>query len=139
MLEKITSSLGFPLTRAPQAAPKRSLALVLHVDDDEVITVGHLGYERERQEGYEEAKFVFTYSDEFKESGLPAITGFPDVHQRYESPVLWPFFQVRLPPSSREDVARAIAEHRLDTDNVFEMLRVLGRHSATSPYELRAN
>jgi hypothetical protein len=139
MLDKITSSLGFPLARAPHAAPRRSLALVLHVDDDEIVTVGHLGYERERQDGYEVPKFVFTYSDVFRESGLPPIPGFPDVSQRYESPVLWPFFQVRLPPNTREDVARAIAEHRLDTENVFEMLRVLGRHSATSPYELRAN
>ncbi|MEM6558924.1 MAG: HipA N-terminal domain-containing protein [Myxococcota bacterium] len=78
--------------------------------------------------------FVFEYAEDFKNRGLPAIPSLPDVDRAYESEVLFPFFQVRLPPKSRADVADAIAERQISTDDTFEMLRVLGERSVASPY-----
>ena len=127
-LTSILESWGLALTRAPKTDAGRTLRVQLRLDD-ELVPVGILSHEN--------GLFVFQYSDDFISRLLPPIVGFPHLTtERYESAVLWPFFQVRLPPSSRADVARVLQEQHVDEENIFEMLRVLGRRSITSPYEL---
>lgn len=88
----------------------------------------------------EDGRFVFRYSEDFVRSGLPPVPGFPRVtSDPYESANLWPFFLVRIPPTNRPDVARVLREHRVNEDDVFDVLRVLGRRAVASAYEMVAD
>lgn len=131
-IASILESWGLPLTRASQTTSGTEAGRRLHVLlrlDDELVLVGTLSQESDL--------FVFQYADDFIRRGLPPISGFPRLTtERYTSDVLWPFFQVRLPPATRADVARVLKDKHVDTNDVFEMLRVLGRRTLTSPYEL---
>jgi HipA-like protein len=87
---------------------------------------------------WEEAhEYVFRYSREFKEqTQVPPISAFPDVGDEYRSSVLWPFFRVRLPPTSREDVKKVMTDRGIDETDVLRLLGVIGRRSIATPYEL---
>lgn len=130
ILSMLGRQSGTHLSPAPTSDSGRRLTLLLHLGNED-IQVGTLTHES--------GKFVFAYTADFCRRDLPVIPGFSRrTTERYESTILWPFFQLRLPPTSRDDVARVIAENQIDTDDVFEMLRILGRRTLTSPYKLEA-
>ena len=126
-LERFLTDWGMKPARPRLEGDRRSLQLLLK-KGDERIPVGTLS---QTNEGY-----VFRYSEEFQSLDLPPLPGFPDTQKEYKSRMLWPFFQVRVPPSTREDVARVVRKENINPDDLLEMLRVLGGHVATSPYEL---
>ena len=66
---------------------------------------------------------------------LPPISAFPDKFREYRSSRLWPFFEVRVPPTDRPDVKQVVSERGIDRDDVFRLLGELGRRSISSPYE----
>ncbi len=81
--------------------------------------------------------FVFQYSDAFRARlELRPLPDFPRREHVYRSRELWPFFQTRLPPAKRPDVAKMIETRRLDPKNTLQMLGQLGRETVTSPYVL---
>lgn len=128
ILDELFEEWGMPFTSPPKSPPQGSVTVVLRLKNKIQLTVGTLSFENK--------SFVFRYSNEFKESGLPPLPGFPDVNKsEYKSPILWPFFQVRIPPLSREDVARVMEKYRLSEKDIFEKLRILGNRTIASPYE----
>ena len=105
------------------------LDLYVQLQNDDRLLVGTL-----RKEGEE---YIFSYSDDFKSrTHLPAISSFPRRNEIYRSKVLFPFFEVRLPPATRPDVEKILREQAVDTSNTFQMLALLGRRTVSNPYEL---
>ena len=80
----------------------------------------------------EDGAFVFRYEPDY--TG-PPISAFPKKDRNYKSAVLWPFFEVRKPPTSRKDVQEALKG--INSDDPLETLATLGGLSVTNPYELR--
>ncbi len=128
IVDRMLAEWGISTAKAPSSGPKQALQLVLESEAGERMLIGTLSVEPHR--------FLFAYGPEFKQSGMPVLPGFPDVDQTYESESLFPFFQVRIPPITRDDVKRVLTEKAIRDDDVFEMLRVLGRRTAASPFTL---
>lgn len=76
--------------------------------------------------------FVFRYEPDYEG---PPISAFPRKDRLYRSDVLWPFFEVRMPPTSRKDVQDVMKN--VDSGDPLAMLEALGGRSVTNPYELR--
>jgi HipA-like protein len=121
-----------PPIRPPAVSARRELRLVLDTQTGEksALLVGVLVVAPEA--------FEFSYSEEFRESKLPTIPSFPDREKIYRSDTLFPFFQVRIPPISRRDVARVLKERSIGDDDIYEQLKVLGERTAASPYRCLA-
>jgi HipA-like protein len=122
--------LGGPSEDQEDHAKKRApRELRLHLPtDDERVWVGSLSQER--------GQYVFRYSPDFKErSDLPALLAFPDKRKVYRAERLWPFFQARLPSTTRPDVERLMRERDIDPANTFLLLGELGKRTITTPYE----
>jgi HipA-like protein len=119
---------GRPARRAQEALE------VYRMDDDGDVLVGTLWQE--------EGQYRFAYDPSYRDrpDARPVIPAFPDLGHTYESPVLWPFFRVRLAPSDREDVQEAITEAGLDPEDPAHRLRLvelLGGQSPVSPFVFR--
>jgi HipA-like protein len=85
----------------------------------------------------DEGEYVFEYTREFKEQEqLRPISAFRELSRSYRSTKLWPFFSVRLPPLSREDVRRVIAARKIEEGDQFALLAAVGGKTIASPYEL---
>ena len=82
----------------------------------------------------DEGEYVFRYVPGY--SGAP-ISAFPETTKRYRAEVLWPFFEIRIPPVSRKDVQEVMEAEKIDRNDAFEMLARLGRLSVANAYELR--
>ena len=95
---------------------------------EERVKVGSLHVER--------GEYVFRYADEYRRTGLPAIPDFPELDQTYRSERLFPFFEVRIPPLNRRDVAELLERRRVSRNDALGLLGELGSRSVTSPYEL---
>ncbi len=80
----------------------------------------------------EEGEYVFRYEPSYEG---PLIPEFPSRDHPCKSEVLWPFFEVRKPPTSRKDVQDVMS--RVNADDPLEVLAALGGISVTNPYELR--
>ena len=130
ILADILDSWGLKRSGPPVSGASRSLRLELDRKGGSSIHVGTLTIEPTR--------FVFTYSKSFQTSGLPLIPGFPDLEKTYEAELLFPFFQIRIPPRKRSDVARVVAANGIDDADTFTMLRVLGSRTVASPYHFSA-
>jgi HipA-like protein len=128
-VQAMLRSWGFVPSPAPHDDLQRKIDVVLSLPDGKRLVVGTLFYVND--------EYVFQYSDAFKaQSAIPPITAFSNPQEEYRSPMLWPFFEVRLPPVDRADVQRFIAEHHIDPNDHVSMLAELGRRSLTSPYDL---
>ena len=126
-IKKVFSSWGRAPRRASQHLSGRTLFLYLPVED-KMVHVGTLS-----QEGRE---FVFVYDKGFRHrDDLPPISAFPDKGAEYRSETLWPFFDVRLPPVERADIASTIKEKHLDPEDTLALLAEFGRKTLTTPYE----
>lgn len=82
----------------------------------------------------DEGEYVFDYVPGY--SGAP-ISAFPETTGHYRAKVLWPFFEVRIPPASRKDVQEVMETEKIDGSDPFEMLARLGRLSVANSYEMR--
>jgi HipA-like protein len=92
------------------------------------VLVGTLASQGER--------WSFKYDSRYAtDPTAPAISAFPDKTRTYESPFLWPFFDVRLPPLEREDVREIVEREGLEEEDKLRLLGVLSRRAITSPYE----
>jgi HipA-like protein len=118
--------LRLPLAKAPITGPRRALHLEITKEDGTSVHVGTLVVAP--------TQFEFSYSIEFRNSGLPPIPTFPDLEKKYESEVLFPFFQMRLPPVGRTDVASVLKSNKVAPDDTFGMLKLLGSRTVASPY-----
>lgn len=126
-IKKVFASWGRAPRRASEHHSGRTLYLYLPVQS-RMVPVGTLS-----QEGKE---FVFVYDKEFRRrDDLPPISAFPDKGGEYRSETLWPFFDVRLPPVERADVASKIKEKHLDPEDTLALLAEFGRKTLTTPYE----
>ena len=79
----------------------------------------------------EDGKFVFRYVEEY--CGEP-ISAFPRIDSEYRSEYLWPFFSVRIPPFSRDDVKKEVESRALDEKHTLEVLGSIAKMSVTNPY-----
>lgn len=132
MTDRISELLKRLGIRRPQsdaaANSDDELRLVLPLDDGRRVVVGWLSQDGE--------SFVFRYSDEFIQAGLPALPDFPRLGGGpYRSRDLWPFFLVRIPPTDRPDVQREIQRLGKPMD-LLQLLAHFGQRAVTSPYEL---
>ena len=128
-IQAVLQSWGLAPAPAPHDNLQRKIDVLLSLPDGKRLVVGTLSYAND--------EYVFHYSEAFKnQSDIPPIPTFADPREEYRSPVLWPFFDVRLPPVHRLDVQRFIAKHQIDPQDRVGMLAELGRRSLTSPYDL---
>jgi HipA-like protein len=128
-LSTILESWGLKWRSVPMD-PKFRRTLELYVPfKQENVLVGRLS-----QEGDE---FVFSYAESFKRRDLPVVTAFPDKDQVYRSTTLWPFFQVRQPPTDRADVREFLERENVREEDVLGILATLSRKAVSSPYEFR--
>ena len=126
-IAKVLESWGLPRRPAPTKGACRELDLFMPIDSERIF-VGML-----LQDGNQ---YVFRYSQEFQaRQDLPPISAFPDKFREYRSARLWPFFEVRVPPTDRPDVRQVVDERGIDSDDVFRLLGELGRRAISSPYE----
>ena len=117
--------------RYNMAFPPGSLKLYLYLPvQNEMVHVGILS-----QEGKE---FVFRYDERFQHrEDVPPISAFPDKTKEYRSEMLWPFFEVRLPPLDRPDIASQVKDRNVDQDDVLTLLAEFGQKTVTTPYEFK--
>lgn len=127
-LHELLDSWGMSRTLAPQGSGTRSVRVKGPSRSGGEVLVGQLWLEG--------GEFVFRYAESYQRSGEPPIAGFPDLESEYRSRRLWPFFEVRLPPTDREDVRRVIQASGVDEKDPLALLAALGAHTATSPYTL---
>jgi|SRR5579864_455382 len=112
--------------RGPRAKKSATFLLVYSPPDEPTVKVGRLDFDGEL--------WTFTYDEEYKRrTDLRPIEGFGDLQKIYRSPVLFPFFAVRIPHESRSDIQQRLAnEHVRDRDE-SDLLRLFGRHVVSSP------
>jgi len=127
LLDRLWEKIGRKARKARSGSSERALFLYLEVDGRKV-EVGTLAHR--------DGKFVFTYSDEFQRSDIPAISAFPNKREVYTSRTLWPFFDVRVPPLDRPDIEKLVREKRLDVEDDLALLAEFGRKTVATPYEL---
>ena len=128
-LQAVLRSWGLASAPAPRDDLDRKIDVLLSLPNGKRLLVGTLSYA--------DNEYVFQYSEAFKhQSDVPPIAAFANLGEEYRSPVLWPFFTVRLPPTHRADVQKLTAGRNIDTADQVRMLAELGRRSLTSPYDL---
>jgi HipA-like protein len=90
------------------------------------VKVGRLDFDGEL--------WTFRYEDEYKtRTDLRPIEGFVDLEKVYRSPVLFPFFAVRIPHEDRADVRRKLDADNISERDTIDLLRLFGRHVVSSP------
>ena len=87
--------------------------------------------------GRTETGFFFEYSDEYRDalnSGWTWIECFPE-DRRYESKVLFPVFQSRLPDRRRRDLPQILEKYELEEYDGYELLKNSGGRLPIDTYE----
>ena len=87
--------------------------------------------------GRTETGFFFVYSDEYRDalnSGWIWIECFPE-DRRYESKVLFPVFQSRLPDRRRRDLPQILEKYELEEYDGYELLKNSGGRLPIDTYE----
>ncbi len=113
------------LNRKSQQGKASSIVLALKFEQ---TVIGRLWFA--------DGNFCFKYADGFKGSSLKRIPDFPDLDKSYKSPVLFPFFEVRIPNLEREDLADIVKKFGLNTSDELEILSKLGQRTTSDPYVL---
>jgi HipA-like protein len=100
---------------------------ILKVDD---ISIGTLYCHK--------GAWYFKYTDEFKKHSdeYNRITGFPDLNKTYQSDMLWPFFQIRIPGLNQPAIREILEKEKIDKANEVALLKRFGQKTITNPYEL---
>ena len=126
VISKISKYLNPSGIRSLKVEHHKSAVFNLLLGD---LLVGYLKYEDDR--------WIFKYSEEFKEStGIRPLTNFPDISKTYVSDELWPFFSARIPSLSRSRVKKAVEKQGIDEDDLIGLLSRFGRRTITNPFEL---
>jgi len=83
-------------------------------------------------------EWYFKYTEDFKSYSdeYNYIVGFPDLNRIYQSPILWPFFQVRIPGLKQPAVQEILKKENIDQENEVALLKRFGAKTITNPYEL---
>lgn len=83
-------------------------------------------------------EWIFHYTDEFKkhQDEYSRIIGFSDLDKEYRSPVLWPFFRIRIPGLKQPAVQEILKKENIDEHNEAALLRRFGKETIANPYEL---
>lgn len=82
-------------------------------------------------------KYYFKYDDNFKTTNLRPLTGFENPDVVYESPWLFPYFEVRIPDLNREDMAELVKAKHLNTNaSPLRKLSAFGQKTINDPYVL---
>ena len=127
-LKHLLAILGF----RPEAATmstSRALRVYARVPDGERQHIGTLTVE--------DGEFVFRYTSEFiAKPTMQPISYFPDLRREYRSANLWTFFQIRIPPMDRADVAEALGRRKVDPSDVLSVLDTVARKTIANPYEV---
>lgn len=83
--------------------------------------------------------WTFRYTDEFRRHPeLRPIVEFPDVNDTYRSVSLWPFFQMRIPSRTQEEVGEIMRQEHIQENDEVELLKRFGKRTIANPYELIA-
>lgn len=128
-LAELLERLGLRASpRAEDDATKEEELHLLLALEGERVPIGRL-----RKDGDD---FVFEYFPDFAARNIPALPDFPYKEKIYRSPVLWPFFLARLPPSDRSDVETLLQERGIEPHNALEILGKLSQRAVSSPYEI---
>ena len=100
---------------------------ILMVDD---IRIGTLYCEK--------GGWYFKYTDDFKKhSGeYNRIVGFPDLNKIYQSDILWPFFQIRIPGLKQPAIQEILEKEKIDKANEVALLKRFGKWTIANPYKL---
>ena len=82
--------------------------------------------------------WCYNYTDEFKNHSdeYNRIIGFPDLNKTYQSEILWPFFQVRIPGLKQPAIKEILIKENIDRSNEVALLKRFGRKTIANPYEL---
>lgn len=85
-----------------------------------------------------DGEWFFKYTDDFKNhvAEYNLITGFSDLEKVYQSEVLWPFFQIRIPGLKQPAIREIIEKEKIDQNNEVELLKRFGNKTISNPYEL---
>ena len=104
-----------------------SAKFILSVDN---ISVGSLSCK--------DGDWFYKYADEFKNHSdeYNRIIGFPDLNKTYQSEILWPFFQVRIPGLKQPAIKEILIKENIDKSNEVALLQRFGRKTIANPYEL---
>lgn len=91
-----------------------------------MVSVGYLDYDGK--------VWTFSYDEAYKRRpDLRSIEGFDELERIYQSPVLFPFFAVRIPDADRPDVRRRLEAERVRDPHPTDLLRLFGRRVVSSP------
>lgn len=85
-----------------------------------------------------DGKWKFRYSDEFRhDTRHRAIVEFPDTEKVYESEVLWPFFETRIPSLKQPGVQDIMRRKSIDASDEVGLLKEFGRRTVANSLELQ--
>lgn len=86
----------------------------------------------------QKGEWFFKYTDDFKKhSGeYNRIVGFPDLNKTYNSEILWPFFQIRIPGIKQPAIQEILENEKIDKTNEVALLKRFGQKTISNPYEL---
>ena len=100
---------------------------ILMVDD---IRIGTLYCEK--------GEWYFKYTDDFKKHSdeYNRIVGFPDLNKIYQSDILWPFFQIRIPGLKQPAIQEILEKEKIDKANEVALLKRFGKWTIANPYKL---
>jgi len=115
-----------PLSEQPTASTEKHFVEIYRRGESGETVIGFLS-----QEGEE---FVFRYDPKY--AGSP-ISGFSRKNEEYRSGKLWPFFAVRVPPFSRQDMKEEMKKLSLSEGQIIEILGLITKVSISNPYEFR--
>ncbi len=131
-LVSVLESWGINLSPAKEQAQKEQVRVFWpegRMAEDHKVLIGTLSNEA--------GEFVFRYAEDYAEDeDAPALPSFPDKKREYRSRHLWAFFEVRIPPTDRQDIQSLIREKNLEAGNKLKLLGELAKGSITTPYEL---
>jgi len=96
------------------------------------LKVGVLSYAKE------DGVWYFEYSEEFKRNrdNYNLIIGFPDINKKYQSDILWPFFNIRIPGLKQPKVKEILQKENINPDDNVQLLERFGKKSISNPFEL---
>ena len=93
---------------------------------DEHVTVGTLEFDGD--------VWTFEYDPEYKSRAeLRPIEGLDDLSKVHRSPVLFPFFAVRIPDTARADIRKRLKDDQVRDPDPVDLLRMFGRRVVSSP------
>ena len=110
-----------------QLSKNEEAKFILMVDD---IRIGILDCRK--------GEWFFKYTDDFKKNTdkYNRITGFPDLNKTYQSDMLWPFFQIRIPGLKQPAIQEILENEKIDKANEVALLKRFGQKTIANPYEL---